>query len=147
MFRMLRAFSLPLALAATLATAATALAAAFEFNIYSPGVIASPTQVYVGTSITCDPNVSQASLSLKVVQPSGTGVGSSPPITCDGTTHYYAIPVTATSGTFQRGPAQVSDAGSYRTCQSTPTGRQCVGNEWLYEPYGTIQLAGRHANP
>ena len=142
MFRKLGAFGLPAAVIALVASATTALASAFSFYIYSPAVIASPTQVYVGIRVICDSTTSQASLNLKLVQASGTGVGSSPPITCDGTAHYYAVPVTATSGSFQPGPATAYDAGSYRTCQpSTPSSPpKCVGNVWPYVKYGTIQL-------
>jgi hypothetical protein len=118
----------PIAALLMLIGVTTALAAT-SVTVYPFGVLVSPAQAYLGAQITCSPDTLQPNLAIQLSQPSGSGTGNASTIVCDNQPHFYLVPVTATSGTFQAGPATATVMWSYRTCSPSPNGPpKCVGN-------------------
>jgi hypothetical protein len=103
--------------------------AASTVTVYPYGALVSPTQAVLAAQITCTPDTLQPNLTIRLVQSSGSGTGSASAIVCDSQPHYYLIPVTATTGTFQPGTATAYVEWSYKTCTTSTTGPpKCVGN-------------------
>jgi hypothetical protein len=92
---------------------------------FSPGAkIASQLQANVPVSVTCAPLAPETdgSVVVTLTQQSGsktaTGSGSAP-ITCDGQSHIYVVPVTASDGRWHNGSATAAATGSATGWRST----------------------------